>query len=345
MITLKKPDDWHIHLREGDALKRTVSDIARLVGRAIVMPNLRTPLTSAQQVEDYYQSIQALNPDAAQFTPLMTLYLTDNTTVDEIEAAASNPHILAAKLYPAGATTHSKAGVRDIQGMSAVFEAMSRTGLKLLVHGEVVDDEVDIFDREAVFIERHLQNIVEAHPALKIVLEHISTKEAVEYVLSAPQTVAATITAHHLLLNRNDLLVGGVRPHHYCLPIVKRATHQRALIEQAVSGHSRFFFGSDSAPHAIGDKTSSCGCAGIYTAPVMFCALAALFEAENALDKLEPFVSHFGADFYALERNTSEMTLRKESWQVPLTLPFGATEVVPFCAGKTLTWKVDDQKA
>tara|TARA_R110000868_G_scaffold8205_7_gene42734 strand:+ start:43408 stop:44439 length:1032 start_codon:yes stop_codon:yes gene_type:complete len=339
-LTITQPDDWHIHLRDGSYLSRTVADASRQFERAIIMPNLTPPVTTVDDAEQYYQRILAQIPSDQTFAPLMSLYLTDNTTVESIIAASEHPHIHACKLYPAGATTNSDSGVTDIEKLYPIFTAMQKHGLVLCVHGEVTTADIDIFDREARFIETVLIPIVREFPELKIVMEHITTKDAVEFVQAAPLHVAATITAHHLLYNRNDLLVGGIKPHYYCLPVLKRNTHQQALLAAAASGNPKFFLGTDSAPHAVEQKQSACGCAGIYTAHAAIELYAMAFEQMNALDKLEGFASCYGADFYGLSRNTATIELVKENWQVPNLLPFGDTELSPLCAGETLPWRL-----
>ncbi|MEO2266529.1 dihydroorotase [Pseudoalteromonas pernae] len=340
-ITLTRPDDWHIHLRDGEQLKDTVRDASRYIGRAIIMPNLVPPATCTDTALAYRDRIMAAGPQA-HFEPLMVLYLTDNTTPDEIRKAKATGKIVAAKLYPAGATTNSASGVTDIENIYPVLEAMQEVGMLLLVHGEVTDSSIDIFDREKVFIETKLKKVVSDFPNLKVVLEHITTADAVEFVKSASDNVAATITAHHLLYNRNHMLAGGIRPHYYCLPILKRNTHQQALIEAATSGSPKFFMGTDSAPHLKDKKEAACGCAGAYTAHASLELYAEAFEQANALDKLEGFASHFGPDFYGIARNTDTVTLVREPWEVPASYPLGEDKVIPICAGETLNWQVKD---
>ncbi len=340
-ITLTRPDDWHIHLRDGEQLKDTVRDASRYIGRAIIMPNLVPPATCTDTALAYRDRIMAAGPQA-HFEPLMVLYLTDNTTPDEIRKAKETGKIVAAKLYPAGATTNSASGVTDIENIYSVLEAMQEVGMLLLVHGEVTDSSIDIFDREKVFIETKLKKVVSDFPNLKVVLEHITTADAVEFVKSASDNVAATITAHHLLYNRNHMLAGGIRPHYYCLPILKRNTHQQALIEAATSGSPKFFMGTDSAPHLKDKKEAACGCAGAYTAHASLELYAEAFEQANALDKLEGFASHFGPDFYGIARNTDTVTLVREPWEVPASYPLGEDKVIPICAGETLNWQVKD---
>ncbi|MCG7564337.1 MULTISPECIES: dihydroorotase [Pseudoalteromonas] len=338
-LTITRPDDWHVHLRDGAVLVDTVRDISRYMGRAIIMPNLVPPATCTQSALAYRERILAAQP-SGQFEPLMVLYLTDNTSAEEIRAAKASGHIVAAKLYPAGATTNSDSGVTDIENIYHILEVMQEVGMLLLVHGEVTDSSIDIFDREKVFIETKLKKVVDAFPKLKIVLEHITTQDAVEFVESAPENVAATITAHHLLYNRNHMLAGGIRPHYYCLPILKRNTHQQALLRAATSGSKKFFLGTDSAPHAKDKKEAACGCAGAYTAHAAIELYAEAFEEAGALDKLEGFASHFGPDFYGLPRNTDTITLEKNSWQVPDSYPLGDTQVVPIKAGASIDWQV-----
>ena len=339
-LTLARPDDWHLHVRDGDALAGVVPHTAAQFGRAIIMPNLQPPVTSVAQALAYRQRILAVLPADTAFNPLMTLYLTDNTPANEIMQAANSEHVHAVKLYPAGATTHSDAGVTDIANTHTALAAMQETGLPLLVHAEVTDGDVDVFDREAVFIERHLRPLLERFPALKLVLEHVTTEDGVNFVESTPDTVAATITAHHLLMNRNDMFNGGIRPHHYCLPVLKRERHRAALVRAATSGNRKFFLGTDSAPHARERKETACGCAGIYTAHAALELYAQAFETAGALDKLEGFASQFGADFYQLPRNTDTITLEKRDWQLPDSYPLGDSTVIPMHAGETLHWQI-----
>lgn len=338
-LTITAPDDWHIHLRDGAYLKTTVADVARQFRRAIVMPNLVPPVMTAEQAMLYRKRIIAECPQEREFDPLMVLYLTDNTTAEDIREA-KRAGIVACKLYPAGATTNSASGVTDIQKIIPTLEAMAEHGLLLLVHGEVTDNHVDIFDREAVFIDKVLEPLRRQVPSLKVVLEHITTSNAVDYVKSCEHDLAATITAHHLLFNRNHLLVGGIRPHYYCLPVLKRQTHQARLIEAAISGDRRFFLGTDSAPHVTGKKESSCGCAGCYTAHAAIELYTQAFEDAGALGALEGFASHYGADFYGLARNQSTITLSKEPWPVPSVLDYGEEQLVPLMAGQTLQWRL-----
>ena len=338
-ITITRPDDWHTHLRDGDALATVVPHTAAQFARAIVMPNLKPPVTTAAQAVAYRERIAAHVPAGQHFEPLMTLYLTDNLPPDEIRRARE-AGVVALKLYPAGATTNSDAGVTDIRKTYATLEAMQKEGLLLLVHGEVTSSDIDLFDREAVFIEQHLIALRRDFPGLKIVLEHITTREAAQYVAQAGPLTAATITAHHLLYNRNAIFTGGIRPHYYCLPVLKRETHRQALVQAATSGSPRFFLGTDSAPHAAHLKEHATGCAGCYTAPAAMELYAQAFEAAGALDTLEGFASHFGADFYGLPRNTGTLTLRRQAWHLPETYPFGQAQIKPLGGGETLAWKV-----
>ena len=339
-ITLTRPDDWHLHLRDGAALQAVLPDTARQFARAIVMPNLRPPVTTTQLAISYRERILAALPKDSNFEPLMTLYLTDNTSADEIKRAKASGIIHGVKLYPAGATTNSDAGVSDLAKCTNALEAMQDVGLPLLVHAEVTDTDVDVFDRESVFINRHMTPLLKNFPALKVIFEHITTKDAADFVASAPSNVAATITAHHLLMNRNDMFNGGIQPHHYCLPILKRESHRLALVKAATSGNAKFFLGTDSAPHAKSAKEAACGCAGMYTAHAAIELYAEAFEAANALDKLEAFASFYGADFYGLPRNTEQITLQKSSWTVPNELPLGNESLVPLRAGQQVHWKL-----
>ena len=338
-ITITRPDDWHTHLRDGDALATVVPHTAAQFARAIVMPNLKPPVTTAAQAVAYRERIAAHVPAGQHFEPLMTLYLTDNLPPAEIRRARE-AGVVALKLYPAGATTNSDAGVTDIRKTYATLEAMQKEGLLLLVHGEVTSSDIDLFDREAVFIEQQLIPLRRDFPGLKIVMEHITTREAAQYVAQAGPLTAATITAHHLLYNRNAIFTGGIRPHYYCLPVLKRETHRQALVQAATRGSPRFFLGTDSAPHAAHLKEHATGCAGCYTAPAAMELYAQAFEAAGALDKLEGFASHFGADFYGLPRNTGTLTLRRQAWQLPETYPFGQAQIKPLGGGETLAWKV-----
>jgi len=340
-LTLLRPDDWHLHLRDGVGLKAVLAHTAQRFARAIVMPNLRPPVTTTALALAYRERILAALPARAVFTPLMTLYLTDNTAPAEIGNARSSGAVHAVKYYPAGATTNSDSGVTDIAKCAAVLEAMAAQGMPLLVHGEVTDADVDVFDRERVFIDRVLVPLVRRHPGLRVVLEHITTRDAVQFVMAAAPTVAATITAHHLLLNRNALFAGGMRPHHYCLPVLKREVHRAALVEAATGGNRRFFLGTDSAPHARQTKEAACGCAGIYTAHAGIELYAETFAAAGALDRLEDFASCRGPDFYGLPRNTDCITLAREEWTVPDSYPFADSDVlVPLRAGERVAWKL-----
>jgi len=341
-LTLTRPDDWHLHVRDGTALASVVPHTARQFGRAIIMPNLQPPVTSTTQALAYHERILSAVPAGVDFTPLMTLYLTDNTTPDDIHEAHASQRVHAVKLYPAGATTHSDAGVTDISRTYPVLEAMEKLGMPLLVHAEVTDASVDVFDREKAFIDQHLEPLTVRFPALKVVLEHVTTRDGIDFVANSADSVAATLTAHHLLLNRNAMFKGGIQPHAYCLPVLKRETHRRALLEAAISGKRKFFLGTDSAPHPRNRKETACGCAGIYTAHAALELYAQVFEEAGALDRLEAFASHYGADFYGLPRNQETITLEKTDWQVPDGYPLGDTEVVPLFAGETLHWRVKD---
>ena len=338
-LTLTRPDDWHLHLRDGAALSHVLPHSARQFGRAIVMPNLRPPITTTAQALAYRARILAALPPGSDFEPLMTLYLTDRLPPDEIRRA-KDAGIVACKLYPAGATTNSDAGVTDVRNTYATLEAMQREGLLLLVHGEVTDPAVDVFDREAVFIDRVMQPLRKDFPELKVVFEHITTREAAQYVAQAGAHTAATITAHHLLYNRNAIFMGGLRPHYYCLPVLKRELHRQALVEAATSGSERFFLGSDSAPHASQMKEASVCGAGCYTALTALELYAEAFDAAGALHKFEAFASHNGPAFYGLPRNTGTVTLRQESWTVPEAVPFGEAQLKPLRGGETLAWKL-----
>ncbi|TOM80837.1 dihydroorotase [Vibrio parahaemolyticus] len=338
-LTITRPDDWHVHLRDGEVLKDTVRDISRYNGRALIMPNTVPPVTNTEMALAYRDRILK-EQHGEQFEPLMALYLTDNTTPEEIRAAKATGKIVAAKLYPAGATTNSDSGVTDAKNIYHVLEAMEKVGMLLLVHGEVTHHHVDIFDREKEFLDTVLAPIVNDFPNLKIVLEHITTADAAQFVNNASDNVAATITAHHLLFNRNHMLVGGIKPHFYCLPILKRNTHQQALIEAATSGSKKFFLGTDSAPHAKGAKESACGCAGSYTAHAALELYAEVFEKEGKLENLEAFASFNGPDFYGIARNADTVTLEKSAWDVPESMPFGNDIVVPIRANEQIEWKV-----
>lgn len=340
-LTITRPDDWHIHLRDGDYLPNTVSDAARYFGRAIVMPNLQPPVDSPARAADYRDRILANRPPGSSFNPLMTLYITPQTTPKLVAEAAAVDYIHAFKLYPAGATTNSDAGVAAIESLYPVFEAMQANHVVLCIHGEVTNSEVDIFDREHRFIDETLAPICESFPALKIVFEHITTHQAVEFVRSREHNVGATITAHHLLYNRNQMLAGGMRPIYYCLPVLKRNTHQNALIEAATSGDHRFFLGTDSAPHPRPAKENACGCAaGCYTAHAAIELYAEVFDAANALDKLEGFASFYGPDFYGLARNTDQITLEEKTWEVPAALPFGTNQLAPIRGSEEIKWQI-----
>ncbi|MDY7577938.1 dihydroorotase [Herbaspirillum sp. RTI4] len=339
-LTITRPDDWHLHLRDGAVMASVLPDTARQFARAIVMPNLKPPVTTTAQAGAYRERILAALPAGLDFTPLMALYLTDNTPPDEIRRAADSGFVHAVKLYPAGATTNSDAGVSDLSKCSKTLEVMQELGMPLLVHGEVTDPQVDIFDREALFIERVMQPLRRAMPELKVVFEHITTLEAAQYVSTAEGPTAATITAHHLLYNRNELFRGGIRPHYYCLPVLKRETHRLALVAAAVSGNPRFFLGTDSAPHAKGVKENACGCAGCYTASHALELYAQAFDQAGALDKLEAFASFNGPAFYGLPRNAGQVTLVRQSWIVPTELPMGDSSVVPLNGGENIDWKL-----
>ncbi len=339
-LSLARPDDWHLHLRDGEALRAVAAASAAQFARAIVMPNLKPPVTTVAQARDYRERILAALPPGSDFEPLMTLYLTDLTSADEIRRAVDSGFVKAVKLYPAGATTNSDAGVTDIAKPRAAIEEMQRLGLPLLVHGEVTDPDVDVFDREAAFIDRVLEPLRRHFPALRVVLEHITTREAAQYVAAAAENLGATITAHHLLYNRNAIFSGGLRPHWYCLPVLKRETHRRALVQAATGGDPRFFLGTDSAPHPARLKAHAAACAGCYTAPHALELYATAFERAGALDRLEAFASFHGADFYRLPRNTARVELRRERWTIPESLPFGEDEIVPLAGGEGLDWRL-----
>lgn len=364
-LNITRPDDWHLHLRDGAALKAVLPDTAKQFARAIVMPNLRPPVTTTELAIAYRARIldalknpivrpepvegqQSFTPRQAQgerqhalnFEPLMTLYLTDNTSAEEIKRAKASGIVHGVKLYPAGATTNSDSGVTSLDKCASALQAMQAVGMPLLTHGEVTDANVDVFDREKVFIERHMQPLLKRYPNLKVVFEHITTQDAAEFVAQAGNNVAATITAHHLLMNRNAMFTGGIRPHHYCLPVLKRETHRLALVKAATSGSPKFFLGTDSAPHARSAKESTCGCAGMYTAHSAIELYAEAFEEANALDKLEGFASFYGADFYELPRNAEKITLVKETWTVPESIPFDGDVLVPLRAGEAVSWKM-----
>jgi dihydroorotase len=339
-LTIIRPDDWHLHLRDGEHLRAVLPDTARRFARAIVMPNLKPPVTTTRLALEYRDRVRAALPPGARFEPLMTLYLTDNTPASEIEQARASGHVHAVKYYPAGATTHSDAGVTDISRCGRVLEAMEKHGMPLLVHGEVTDPAVDVFDKEKVFVERVLTPLAARHAGLRIVLEHITTREAAEFVTAAQPRIAATITAHHLLLSRGALFAGGIRPHLYCLPVLKREAHRQALVKAATSGNPKFFLGTDSAPHARHTKETDCGCAGIYTAHAAIELYAEAFAAAGALDKLEGFASRHGAQFYDLPANEDTITLSETAWEVPAELAFGADRLVPLRAGASVGWKL-----
>lgn len=339
-LKMTRPDDWHLHVRDGAAMASVLTHTARQFGRAIIMPNLKPPVTTVAQAGAYRERIVAALPQGSSFEPLMTLYLTDNTTPDEINRAAESGFVKAVKLYPAGATTNSDAGVTSLERCRPVLRAMAETGLPLLVHGEVTDPAVDLFDREAVFIETVLKPLLEDMPDLRVVMEHITTAEAARFVSSAGSRVAATLTAHHLLYNRNAIFQGGLRPHYYCLPVLKRERHREALVDAAISGASSFFLGTDSAPHPQHGKEAACGCAGCYTAHAAIEMYAEAFEAAGALDRLEAFASFHGPDFYRLPRNTEQITLERQEWQVPAEYVFGADRLIPLRAGETLRWQM-----
>ncbi|KXS33308.1 MAG: dihydroorotase [Candidatus Gallionella acididurans] len=338
-LTIARPDDWHLHLRDGALMQSVVQDTARQFARAIVMPNLRPPVTTIEQAHAYRERIIAALPRGTKFEPLMTLYLTDRTSAAEIRRAKQSGIVHAVKFYPAGATTNSDSGVTDVRKTYLALEEMQRCGMPLLVHGEVTAPDVDVFDREAVFIERVLIPLLKDLPQLRVVFEHITTRDAVQFVTGAPSHIAATITAHHLLYNRNSMFSGGLRPHYYCLPVLKREVHREALGKAAISGNPKFFLGTDSAPHGQHTKEAACGCAGCYTAHAAVELYAEAFEQLDALDRLEGFASFFGADYYRLPRNSDKITLRKESWKVPDSLAFGEHRLVPLRAGENMAWK------
>ena len=338
-LTITRPDDWHIHFRDGAAMQSVLPDTARVFGRAIAMPNLKPPVVNVADAAAYRDRLLAAAGSAA-FDPLMTLYLTDNTQPDEIRRARTSGFVHAVKYYPAGATTNSDSGVTELAKAYQAIAAMEEVGMPLLLHGEVVDAEVDVFDREAVFIERHLIRLMNDFPRLKIVLEHITTRQAAEFVAAAPANVAATITVHHLLYNRNAMFRGGIRPHMYCLPVLKREQHRQALVAAAISGNPKFFLGTDSAPHAVGAKEAACGCAGIYSAHAAIELYAEAFEDAGALDRLEAFASFHGADFYGLPRHADTITLRRENWTAPARLGLGDEALIPLRAGETIRWRV-----
>lgn len=340
-LTFTRPDDWHLHVRDGAGLQSVISATARCFGRAIIMPNLKPPVVTIADALAYRERIIAALPADSAFQPLMTLYLTDNTRIADIEQLSQTPEVLAVKYYPAGATTNSDAGVTDLRNVWGVLEAMQDAGIPLLIHGEVTASSVDVFDREYMFIRHILDPLLEAFPTLKVVLEHITTSEAVDFVRAGEDRLAATITAHHLLMNRNALFTGGIRPHHYCLPVLKREIHRETLVDAAISGSPRFFLGTDSAPHPRQAKESACGCAGMYSAPIAIELYAEIFEQMNALDKLEAFASFYGPDFYGLPRNSEQITLQKTDWTLPESFNFGEDQVIPLRAGKTIHWQLE----
>lgn len=339
-ITITRPDDWHLHLRDGNHMRAVLPDVACRFARAIVMPNLQPPVTTTQMALAYRERILSALPDGMRFEPLMTLYLTDNTSGDEIRRAKASGVVHAVKYYPAGATTNSESGVTDLAKCEDALNAMCECNLPLLVHGEVTFPNVDIFDRERIFIDRILIPVLKKYPKLRVVFEHITTREAARFVLAAPPRVAATITAHHLLLNRNAMFSGGIRPHHFCMPILKREEDRQALIQAAISGNPKFFLGTDSAPHARNTKETTCGCAGVYTAHAGIELYAEIFGAYNALEKLEAFASVYGPNFYGLPRNQDQITLVKEFWDVPKEVPYHDDTLVPFRAGGTVAWRL-----
>lgn len=339
-LTLTRPDDWHLHVRDGAAMASVIPHTARRFGRAIIMPNLKPPVTTVALAQVYREQILHATPEGTGFSPLMTLYLTDSTPVTEIEQIARTEHVVAVKYYPAGATTHSDAGVTDITHCYDALAAMEEHGVPLLVHGESTDPDVDVFDREQVFIDQQLIPLTQRFPKLRVVLEHITTSDAVQFIQSAPDNIGATITAHHLLYNRNAMFTGGIRPHHYCLPVLKRDIHRQTLVSAATSGNPKFFLGTDSAPHSRQAKEAACGCAGIYSAHAAIELYAEAFELAGKLEQLEAFASFYGADFYGLPRNTTTITLSKESWSVPASYPLGESELIPLRAGETVHWKL-----
>ena len=340
IIDIIKPDDWHLHLREGQILESVLPATVKSFRRAIVMPNLIPPVTDVEMAMSYRQDILNACPGDCNFEALMTLYLTDHTSPADVKAAADNPYVHAFKLYPAGATTNSASGVTSLPDLMPTLEAMVEHQVLLLVHGEVTDPDVDVFDREAVFIEHVLSPILQALPGLKVVFEHLTSRQGVEFVLDAGPNVAATLTAHHLYLNRNAMFNKGINPHHYCLPVLKRENHRQALVAAAISGNKKFFLGTDSAPHDRRAKESSCGCAGMYSSPVALELYAQVFEDNDALDKLEGFASLFGPEFYGLPVNKEQVTLKQQDWQVPSVINAGTEEIVPLCAGETLRWQL-----
>ena len=340
-IKLTRPDDWHLHLRQGSAMSSVVGMTAKQMGRAIVMPNLSPPVTTVEHALKYRKEIVSALPKSSGFNPLMTLYLTDNTSKQDIINVSNEKHVYAVKLYPAGTTTNSESGVTNLSNVYPALEQMQKEGIPLLVHGEVTHNDIDIFDRERVFIETILEPLAAMFPGLKIILEHITTKDSVDFVTGSRSTIAATITAHHLMANRNHMLVGGIKPHYYCLPVLKRKTpHQDALIAAATSGNPKFFLGTDSAPHYQKEKESACGCAGVFSAHAAIELYADAFEKANKLDMLEGFASNYGADFYGLKRNTEIITLEKRPWTVPKSYSFSDSKVIPFLAEEQLSWRL-----
>lgn len=340
VITITRPDDWHLHLRDGAALSAVLPDTVQRFGRAIVMPNLRPPVTNVELAAAYRDRIVRALPAGSSFEPLMTLYLTDRTSAEDIVRARESGIVHGVKLYPAGATTNSDSGVTNLGHCVRALEAMEKHGIPLLVHAEVTDANIDVFDREKVFIDRNMVPLLERFQGLKVVFEHITTKDAADFVTQAPERVAATITAHHLLMNRNAMFTGGMRPHHYCLPVLKREEHRQALVAAAISGSPKFFLGTDSAPHPKSAKEAACGCAGMYTAHAGIELYAEAFDAAGALDKLEGFSSFYGADFYGLSRNSDQITLEKVEWDVPESLPFAGDELIPLRAGSVIGWRL-----
>ncbi len=341
-IILTRPDDWHLHVRSGAILSLVIAHTARQFERAIIMPNLKPPVTTVDNAMIYRDEIMAALPSGSTFTPLMTLYLTDKTSTEDVRQVAQSSHVHAFKLYPAGATTNSDSGVSDLDKIFPILEAMEKLDVPLLIHGEVTQDKYDIFDREKLFLEQHLQRISETFPALRIVVEHVTTEEAVQFVLSANKNIAATITPQHLMFNRNAILAGGIRPHYYCLPILKREHHRQALVRAATSGNPKFFLGTDSAPHQTHLKENTCGCAGCYSAHAAIEFYTQVFEAENALDKLEGFASFHGPDFYHLPRNKKTITLVKKKWTIPQVYQQNNISITPLQAGKTVEWRLVD---
>lgn len=343
-LTLIQPDDWHLHVRNGAILHKVIAHTAQQFARAIIMPNLMPPVSTVDLALQYHRKIVHALPSGSTFEPLMTLYLTNTTTKEEVNKAAKSEIIHAFKLYPAGATTNSDSGVNDLQAIYPILEAMEKYDIPLLIHGEVTDINCDIFDRERIFVESSLSDIAKQFSSLRIVVEHVTTKEAVDFVISSSNKIAATITPQHLMFNRNAILAGGIRPHHYCLPIIKREHHRQALVEAATSGNPKFFLGTDSAPHLTGAKENSCGCAGCYSAHAALELYAEVFEQVNALDKLEGFASFFGPDFYQLPRNSNTVTIIKQQWTVPSKYQVESESITPLKAGESLSWKLLDQK-